>query len=1233
MNGEALRREAFHARLISVGSAIEVVKNMDEQSLQDVQSVIAREREEEEMEIGRETIIRELTKYLNSGSYSGLMGDILPFVAASFMGQPLLIIELSFGNPFCTYADPDLTCFGRKELNRSPCLVVRQRDHYEELPVGDSDRQIIETLYRNLKNGVAHILVPEVNEQNVSFLPGQTSTQQTVRSHESDVGGSSWINNYNGCEICDFKGFLAFHLRHSETCLRQLRSKPGLLEIKGTDEAFIIKFALLAGECPSSTCPTGRHAALPEECLEWWITEGWVILGWKGNREDADANLIDSKIKKFLKNFKAKSRQQHLLGSQPETQLTTADPSERYSGSNNCGSCNAAVDLIPHFYENEQCLKAYMRHHLSEDLCGEIRDAIIMRKSIFNLSIIMNVCARVECSTRNSSRYIAQHLSRNEDCLDFYRNEGVQLALPNWKEDASAPIVGKKISEMKRAIHDKKVRERTRGYLPFQEELSRLLRRACCGCGVMVPGVEEEALTMTTCGQDNFGNELSLCSRCWVGNYDLNEIKQRNSENLRNQTERLKKTENQEENDFGMIRTSPSQTVFAPSSLTHGAPFVAADLSTVILVPQQPPALETLVGLCDRALEQRAELNNYVDYILRRPIFTDIGDTFSCLYRSLLGDVKFRMNKILLGLSSVARGEVVSLNPNVTTAVKRNPNLRMTMSGALKEECWWSVPYEEHRSIESKARSQINGRVKIFLCGTIVDDLNDHKLRRVLLVGYKAFVNPSVAAFEEIEGNLAAESFVMKMAPIILKYIHAKTKLFVKHIIAPHYSSYDLKLRFHTEKLRVQIEGYLWPKQFDLINQAMAEYPETRILPNVVDKVLEHKESLPTATLCWREISESYEIEEIRAKNIIEVAKKCQIDGDIFPLSLINIWTSGEWSSSEGEQSLRARAMELSQQRAADENVEEAIIDIAEILMEEGLSEELRSEHINIDILRSLKSRLLEIYPQRPASSVNAFMWYHILLLKTGGKNQWTVKRNCGERHVVPYLPLVLEALHEKMNARVALTEEYLLDGTREHDFDWTEVSILEFLHGVSKSSYEDPVSEATVSIIASPEEEQSFRESTEKDQEVDDVFANQKNEHFVIINSDLRKLYTKRPPAVESMTMAQFATSYIKKDKRQKAVIDPRTDIGQQSNEAIVGGETQAPLCMKLSNKIIMKKRSEKSKPIPLLLYTNSLDDYGERLMFQPWRSSTELVLASTAEEKLQQKQNRLTLFPASFF
>ena len=96
------------------------------------------------------------------------------------------------------------------------------------------------------------------------------------------TGDSSWPNNYAGCEICQYRGFIAFHLRHSESCLRQLRGKPHFIQMKGSDEVFVVKFALLKSQCPSSTCSTGCHTVLPEECLEWWITEGWVTLGWKG---------------------------------------------------------------------------------------------------------------------------------------------------------------------------------------------------------------------------------------------------------------------------------------------------------------------------------------------------------------------------------------------------------------------------------------------------------------------------------------------------------------------------------------------------------------------------------------------------------------------------------------------------------------------------------------------------------------------------------------------------------------------------------------------------------------------------------------------------------------------------------------------------------------------------------------------------------------------------------------
>ena len=222
------------------------------------------------------------------------------------------------------------------------------------------------------------------------------------------------------------------------------------------------------------------------------------------------------------------------------------------------------------------------------------------------------------------------------------------------------------------------------------------------------------------------------------------------------------------------------------------------------------------------------------------------------------------------------------------------------------------------------------------------------------------------------------------------------------------------------------------------------------------------------------------------------------------------------------------------------------------------------------------------------------------------------------------------------------MTEEFLIDDIRENasqsemlmaGIDWTEVSILEFLHGVSIANYEEQASETTISILSIQEEEQSYRESTEKDEEVDDVFVNSKNESYIIINGDIRKLYSKRPPAVESMTLAQFATRYYKKRREQKATVDPNTDIGQESNEPIVGGETGAPMFLKLSNKIIMNKRSDRSKPIPLLLPSNTLDDFGQRLLFQPWRTAEELMAERTEEDKVQQKQNRLALYPRSIF
>ena len=197
----------------------------------------------------------------------------------------------------------------------------------------------------------------------------------------------------------------------------------------------------------------------------------------------------------------------------------------------------------------------------------------------------------------------------------------------------------------------------------------------------------------------------------------------------------------------------------------------------------------------------------------------------------------------------------------------------------------------------------------------------------------------------------------------------------------------------------------------------------------------------------------------------------------------------------------------------------------------------------------------------------------------------------------------------------------------------WMKVSILKFLHQVSLSSYEEPVSEATVNILSIQEELLSFKESDERDEECDQVFRNSKNESYIIINGDLKKLYAMRPVAVDRMPFAFFATRYYRKRPEQQSIVDPQSNVGRDSGEPVARGGCMAPLFIKLSNGIIMKKRSDGSHLLPLLQPSQCVDNYGERLLFKPWRSVNELIQESSEEEKAQLRQDRLDLFPMSVF
>ena len=557
--------------------------------------------------------------------------------------------------------------------------------------------------------------------------------------------------------------------------------------------------------------------------------------------------------------------------------------------------------------------------------------------------------------------------------------------------------------------------------------------------------------------------------------------------------------------------------------------------------------------------------------------------------------------------------------------------------------CGWSGLFQERRSSESAALACVNGQVKIFFSGLILNGFEDKNLKRILQEGCKVFVNEDVQSIEEVQNDPMMEQFIIKMSPTILKYLRSKVKSFVKNIIAPSYSSYDLRLKFNEDFLKVHIEGYLWTEKYSEVNRAIAAEPEVKLLPDVFSNILLHQDMLPTASLDWRYLTNNYEVEEVRAKEIIKIVEHCQIDEIVFPPSLLDIWTPIGWTCSQEEQRLRVRALQLFQGRPMEEDIEESIMTVLTILVEEGLYEELLTEGMDRSILVEMRQRLCEMYPEEPQILINGLMMYHTLLVRTGGSNQWTLKRKREETGVVAYHPLMIEALQQRVEVRIVMTAEHLKaeeisyvglnqDGLCAN-FAWTQVPLLKFLHEASLADYQEPVSQTIVNLVACQDQGRSFREAKEGDEECEDVFYNSKNESYIIINGDLKKLYSMRPVAVESMPFAFFSTRYYRKRPEQRSVVDPHSNVGGESEDPVAGGAFMGPLFLKLSNGIIMKKRSDGSYLVPLLQPSHCLDNYGERLLFKPWRSVDELTHESSEEERAQLRQNQLDLFPLSVF
>ena len=1057
--------------------------------------------------------------------------------------------------------------------------------------------------------------------------------QENRKNNTQGEEGSDWQDNYTKCDICGTCCRIASHLRHSDDCLRQLKLQPKF-RFQGADnnEVFIIKIALLIGECPSPRCPTGRHSEMPLDCVSWWKSDGWDKMKWRGNRDGADRHTVQERIRRFTNYHHKKNNQQSQAHSESQATPTSQrnDPTNFNESGSKCSSCSEEGDLMAHLQESVACLESYAEHYLGEN-------EIESQRSIFHLSIVLNICANSNCPDKTMFKYLGSHLNRNEVCLEFYQGVGAHLSL--WEQDVSSQIISKKVAYLKRVMKQNRESRQTCGYITYGKELAQLLVHVCCKCGAIGPVDGEDGFVMRGgwTFADDESEALWFCTKCTEESPDYVEF----LEKLRENTDKLKGPSGGQQAAIKIIRSpTTSKLIVTPACLVEEsieASEVMPSMSTAVLVSFDSSAVRTIMRCCNEAVPEREELKKLKEDLLRRPFLVDFEATISCLYRSFLAEMRKKMDRMFMALSKGARGEIVSVNPNLTSARKVKPNIDLTVAGALRDSCNWSLDYEQQQSLESEAIAQMNGRVKIHFVGTIMDGLQDKNLRRILVLGYKSFLRRDVNSFEELENNPALETFIASMSPVILNYIHTKAKLFIKHIVAPNFSEYNLRLEIDNGGLQVQIQGFLYTKQFNQVNKLIAETPQTKLVPEIISRVVKEINVLPTTSLDWRYLCKNYKLEELRAKQIIEIAQRCQVGNVASPLSLINVWTPSGWNVSENEKVLRFRVEQLSQEVSSDDDVEEAIVAITKSLLDEGLFEEIAYEEIDREIRQSMKESLTQVCNNRDPLSLNALLWYHTLLLRTGGSNQWTLRRGCGETLIIPYHPILLEALEQQVEVKVAMVGEHLQAKLDQSGSElmagtaWKELSLLKFLNGICLNNYELN-SQHIVNVIASQQHEYNFRDSNERDEECDDIFTNSKGESFIITNGDLKKLYMKRPPSMQAITFAQFAISFYKMNPRQPSIIDEQTGVGRETDEPIVGGgDLTLPTYMRLSNGIIMKKRSDPSRHVLLLLKYRETDDYGSRLMFQPWSEIGDLAGNQNDEDKKIQEQNRLAMLPMS--
>ena len=132
-----LAMEATQLRTSSIAWAIEIIRALDEEGLEQVRLVATPETKFGELAVflTREDLISGLERFADNGQYAGQLGDILVYILAAFLRVPILVVDVNHeASPLGLFVSPR-TLFGREPETNVPLVGVRMGNHFEPLLV------------------------------------------------------------------------------------------------------------------------------------------------------------------------------------------------------------------------------------------------------------------------------------------------------------------------------------------------------------------------------------------------------------------------------------------------------------------------------------------------------------------------------------------------------------------------------------------------------------------------------------------------------------------------------------------------------------------------------------------------------------------------------------------------------------------------------------------------------------------------------------------------------------------------------------------------------------------------------------------------------------------------------------------------------------------------------------------------------------------------------------------